>query len=331
LLLDLALSVATGTRFLHWNTNQGKVLFINFEIQKAFIKDRLEVLMKRRGIKNVELLDFWNLRGKTADFEALVMNIIKEVEGKYYALIILDPIYKAMVGKSENMAGSVGVVSNQIERLAERSGAAVVYAHHFTKGDPKKKAVIDRMSGSGVFARDADSIITLTEHTETDCYTVEMILRNLAQQPAFVVQWDYPVMIEREDLDPEDIQEEDAISETDEGIMALLNEKPLSSGEWQSKALEQGVSRATFYRIKALLKDSGYIQFDGQSKTWNLVNAADGESGETSETGETRAAEGVVGEAGHGVVGEAADVPDNENAVTIGIGPEPLTESNSIL
>jgi len=307
LLLDLALSVATGTRFLHWNTNQGKVLFINFEIQKAFIKDRLGVLMKRRQIQNVENLHFWNLRGKTADFEALVMNIIKEVEGKNYALIILDPIYKAMVGKSENMAGSVGVVSNQIERLAERSGAAVVYAHHFTKGDPKKKAVIDRMSGSGVFARDADSIIMLTEHTEIDCYTVEMILRNLAQQPAFVVQWDYPVMIEREDLDPEDIQEEEGeVSDTDEGLMALLKDKPLGSGEWQSKALEQGVSRATFYRIKAVLKDSGYVQFDEKTKTWTLVSKGEGQTGETSETGETRAAGGVSGGAGHGVVGAGA-------------------------
>ncbi len=304
LLLYLAICVATGSKFLRWNTAQGKVLFINFEIQRAFIKDRLTALMKRLGIEKVDGLDFWNLRGKTADFEALIMNIIKEVEGKGYSLIILDPIYKAMVGRSENMASGVGVVCNQIERLAERSGAAVVYAHHFTKGDPKKKAVIDRMSGSGVFARDADTIITLTEHTELDCYTVEMILRNLPQQPAFVVQWDYPVMVEREDLDPEDIREEDgAGSDTDEGMMALLKDKPLRSGEWQAKALALGVSRATFYRIKAVLKDNGYIQFDQQTKTWNLASKADSEPSETGETGETGAAEG--GEAGHEVVGAA--------------------------
>ena len=272
LLLDLALSVATGTKYLHWDTTKGKVMFINFEIQKAFIKDRLKVIMNRRQIQNVENLHFWNLRGKTADFEALVMNIIKEVEGKNYALIILDPIYKAMVGKSENMASGVGVLCNQLERLAERSEAAVVYSHHFTKGDSKKKAAIDRMSGSGVFARDADSIITLTEHKTPDCFTVEMILRNLPSQPAFVVQWDYPVMVEREDLDPEDVKlDEDETLDTDEGVLELLKDRPLSSGEWQMRALVLGVSRAKFYRIKRELKDNGYVQFDPLSKTWSLV------------------------------------------------------------
>ena len=41
LLLGLAISVATGTPFLKWVTNIGKVLFINFEIHRAFIKQRL--------------------------------------------------------------------------------------------------------------------------------------------------------------------------------------------------------------------------------------------------------------------------------------------------
>jgi hypothetical protein len=299
LLLDLALSVASGSPFLHWNTTKGKVLFINFEIQRAFIKDRLAVLMKRRQIQNVDNLDFWNLRGKTADFEALVANIIREVEDRHYSLIILDPIYKAMVGRSENMASGVGVLCHQIERLAERSGAAVVYSHHFTKGDPKKKAVMDRLSGSGVFARDADTIITMTEHEEPNCYTVEMILRNLEQQPAFVVEWDYPVMVEREDLDPEDVKlDEDAESDTDEGLLALLTDKPLSSGEWLAQGLGLGLSRATFYRIKRELKNNGYVQFDGESKTWSLAKEVEVVSHETRETGETETGAGLRGEVG---------------------------------
>jgi RecA-family ATPase len=209
LLLDLALSVATGTKFLHWPTIKGKVLFINFELQKAFIKERLDILKSRRQIETTDNLVIWNLRGRTADFEALILNVIQEVEGKGYTLIILDPIYKAMVGKGENMGSSVGVLCNQLERLAERSGAAVLYSHHFPKGDAKKKAVIDRMAGSGVFARDADTIFVLTEHETDNCYTVEMVLRNFPDQPPFVVQFDYPVMVEREDLDPEDLKLEE--------------------------------------------------------------------------------------------------------------------------
>src|SRR5208337_2754717 len=101
------------------------------------------------------------------------------------------PIYKLMAGRSENMAGGVGALVQQIDRLVEKTGAAVVYAHHYTKGNAAKKKTIDRMSGSGVFARDADTIITLTEHEEEGCYVLETTLRNLAPQPPFVVQWRY--------------------------------------------------------------------------------------------------------------------------------------------
>jgi len=183
LLLYLALCIADGAKFLHWLTRKGKVLYINFELQPAFVKERIEVLKKRLKIETTDNLVIWNLRGRTADFEALIQNIIKETEGNGYSLIILDPIYKAMVGKGENMGTSVGVLCNQLERLAERSGAAVVYSHHFPKGDPKKKAVIDRMAGSGEFARDADTILVLTEHETASCYCmVKMSVNNQATQ-----------------------------------------------------------------------------------------------------------------------------------------------------
>ncbi len=290
IMLDLALSVAAGNPFLRWPTNQGKVLFINFEIQRAFIKSRIETLMQRRGVQQADNLNLWNLRGKTTNFDALIANIIRETEGKGYTLIILDPIYKAMVGKSENMASGVGELCHQLERLAERTGAAVVFAHHFTKGNSKKKAAIDRMSGSGVFARDADTIITLTEHSTSKCYTVEMTLRNLAPQHPFVLQWDYPVMIERDDLDPEELSEEndDDINQLGQTVLNLLKARSLSNSEWLLKSIDSGVSRATFYRAKALLKENNYIQYNRVTKMWSaeppVKNADTGETRET-ETG----------------------------------------------
>lgn len=286
-LLDLALSVSTGTNFLRWPTNSGKVLFINFEIQRAFIRSRVEMLMQRRGIAKADNLNLWNLRGKTTNFDALVANIIREIQGKNYALIILDPIYKAMVGKSENMASGVGELCHQLERLAESTGAAVVFAHHFTKGNAKKKAAIDRMSGSGVFARDADSIITLTEHKVAGCYTIEMTLRNLAPQHPFVVQWDYPVMIERDDLDPEEVQ-----SEPDENldgygqvVYDILKANSMTNSDWLAKCIDAQVSRATFYRVKALLRENEHVTYDACSKLWSTT--ATPETGETPETAGT--------------------------------------------
>jgi hypothetical protein len=89
--------------------------------------------------------------------------------------------------------------------------------HHFTKGNASRKKPIDRMSGSGVFARDADTIITLTEHVEDGCYTLETTLRNFPPQAPFVVEWQFPLMVERPDLDPADfkgseVEEEDELT-----------------------------------------------------------------------------------------------------------------------
>lgn len=305
-LLDLALSVATGTKFLRWHTTRGRVLFINLEIPTAFMKERLTALMRRRGLQDIGNLDFWNLRGKTADFEALVANIIKETEGKGYALIILDPIYKAMIGKSENTAGSVGALCHQIERLAERTGAAVLYAHHFAKGNSKKKTVLDRLSGSGAFSRDSDTIVALTEHNEPGCYTVETVLRNFPAQPSFVVEWDYPVMVEREDLDPEDVQIEEVDDEDDLGLLDIIKVKPLATWEWEAKALALGLSRSTFFRLKRKLKDNGYITFESKTKTWSLVKtdgAGTGDTVDTIDTPETVAGGTAMGETPAGAAG----------------------------
>jgi len=40
LLLDLAVSVANGSDFLHWPTTQGQVLYVNFELKKEDVTKR---------------------------------------------------------------------------------------------------------------------------------------------------------------------------------------------------------------------------------------------------------------------------------------------------
>jgi hypothetical protein len=87
--------------------------------------------------------------------------------------------------------------------MAQSSGAAVVVAHHFAKGDSTAKSAMDRMSGAGAWARDPDSIVVLTPHEEESCFTVTSILRNLPQLPEFVVAWDYPLMRLAKDLNPD--------------------------------------------------------------------------------------------------------------------------------
>jgi hypothetical protein len=197
-----------------------------------------------------------------------------------------------MVGRSENTAGGVGLLCHNIERLVEKTGAAVVYAHHFTKGNAAKKKAIDRMSGSGVFARDADTIITLTEHEREGCYAVEMTLRNLPPQPAFVVEWDFPVMVERPDLNASDLRRDNELGDDDlEPLVELLDEAPLTTRCWQTAAEGVGYSRATFFRMKQKIETAKRVQYDAKSKTWARSNddisqsqVSSAETGETAET-----------------------------------------------
>jgi hypothetical protein len=47
---------------------------------------------------------------------------------------------------------------------------------------------MDRISGSGVFARDPDTIITMTRHEQDDAFATEMTLRNHPPQEPFVIR-----------------------------------------------------------------------------------------------------------------------------------------------
>lgn len=276
ILLDLALSVATGTKWWKWNTIQGRVLVVNFEIPKPFLKQRIEVLARRKNLTDYSQLDIWTLRGHGSNFDDLISAMIERIKESRYSLIIIDPIYKGLSGKDENRAGDIGQLCDLLESLAVETGAAVLYAHHFSKGKQATKDPIDRFSGSGVFARDADSIIVMTKHKDEDCYTVDLVLRNLAEQESFVVKWDYPVMRVECTKDPTKLQDKGGAPKKadDDEVLELLRGKPLSHAEWKKLAVEgQNCSDSTFERCRKILVAAGKVVKNADGK-WQLVMAA---------------------------------------------------------
>ena len=150
-----------------------------------------------------DTLHLWNLRGHNADLTLLRPKLEEQLARHQFGLIILDPAYKVLGDRDENANGEIASLMNELEALAQRTGAAIVVAHHFAKGDSTAKNAIDRMSGAGAWARDPDTIVVLTPHEEPDCFTVTRILRNLPQVAEFVVEWDYPLMRLASDLNPE--------------------------------------------------------------------------------------------------------------------------------
>ncbi len=188
-LIDMMLSVSTGVTWWGFATQRGRVLYINFELPDFAFQHRLQAIARQKGISDFTGIDLWNLRGFATDFSVLIPKILTRVKDERYALIVLDPIYKGLGKRDENKAGDIASLCNEIEQLAVQSGAAVVFGAHYSKGNQAGKEAIDRIGGSGVFARDPDVILTMTPHEEEHAYVVDLTLRALPQVPSFVVRW----------------------------------------------------------------------------------------------------------------------------------------------
>ena len=214
-LLDLGISVATGCNWWGFKCRPGRVCYINFEIQAPFFARRFESICRAKGVTyRGGSFEVWNLRGYASAIENLIDDLLERLARGGFDLVILDPIYKALGDRDENKAGDVASLMNQLERVTVETGAAIAFAAHFSKGNQTGKESMDRIGGSGVFGRDADSILTLTPHSEIDCLTVDATLRNFPPSPPFVLRWlgndptmDNATIFTRDDnLDPEDLK-----------------------------------------------------------------------------------------------------------------------------
>jgi RecA-family ATPase len=191
-LIQLAAAVAGGGEWFGARCEKGNVLYINLEIDRAsFVKRVVEV---EKHIKfDPERLTIWNLRGRVMMLDKLAVRLHSICKGRNFDMIILDPIYK-ISGGDENSAKDMTLLCNLIESIAAHSGAAVVFTHHFSKGQQGAKASIDRASGSGVFGRDPDAIGTLTEletleNEDKNKYKLEWTLREFISPP--VTNWEF--------------------------------------------------------------------------------------------------------------------------------------------
>lgn len=199
-LADLAICIASGRRWWGRQTKQGRVIYLNLEVQSEFFETRIKDICQHKGCSVPEDLGVWNLRGHCTDHTVLLPQLSEKLADMQVAAIILDPTYKVMA-KSENAQEEVAALMNSIERLGKATGAAVIFGSHFAKGNASGKEAIDRISGSGVFARDPDAILTMTRHEEEDVFVIEPILRNCPPIPPFCVRWEWPLMTPAEGYD----------------------------------------------------------------------------------------------------------------------------------
>jgi hypothetical protein len=276
-LLDLAMSVASGQESWGRRCVKMPVVYINFELHRWSIGQRINALLGARPevLADGHLGDslaLWNLRGRAGDLALLRPKLEEQLArgvapGQGFGLIILDPAYKLLGDRDENGNGEIASLMNEFEALAQSSGAAVVVAHHFAKGDSSAKSAIDRMSGAGAWARDPDSILVLTPHEEADCFTVSTVLRNLPQVEEFVVQRDYPLLRVANDLNPEALrrpQSKNKVCTDREFVDLAVGHQAKGFKRIVEDAAEQlSMSRATAARYLQRLVAAGLVKSSG--------------------------------------------------------------------
>lgn len=163
-LIELCCAIAEGNKWLEWNCTQGRVMYVNLELDRASCLHRFKDVYTALGItpNNLSNIDIWNLRGRSVPMDKLAPKLIRRASKKNYIAIIIDPIYKVITG-DENSADQMAHFCNQFDKVCTELGCAVIYCHHHSKGAQGGKRSMDRASGSGVFARDPDALIDLVE------------------------------------------------------------------------------------------------------------------------------------------------------------------------
>lgn len=202
-LLHMAIAIAEGRRWLGWQCGQGRVLYVNLEVDRASCYHRLSAVYGALGIEpnHAADIDVWNLRGQAQALDQLTPRLIRRAAKGNYAAVILDPIYKVLTG-DENAAHEMAKFCNQFDRVCRELGSAMIYCHHHSKGAQGAKFAADRASGSGVFKRDPDALLDMVELVVDDGRRKQ--LANRWECAAMVAMLDTALPAWRDDC-PEDV------------------------------------------------------------------------------------------------------------------------------
>jgi len=275
LALDAAVSVACGVPWLGYQTHKARVLFVNLELTDWAIASRVRVICEQKGVTlEPDALVLLNLRGWDVDMTLLAPKLA-ELAGVRFGLIIPDPVYKTLGARDENSAGDIAELLRRLEELIRETGAAVLFTHHFNKGLAAGKQELDRFSGSGVWARDPDVLLSVQPHQEEGCLILEGTIRNGKSPDPMGLRYDpFPILRRDETLDAKKAKgvpppREKARMVSTEEVLELFPksaspEEPrgglLTSGQVKNKFKEKGWAVSSYSGLLEDLRAEGRLR-----------------------------------------------------------------------
>jgi len=220
-------------------------------------------------------LDVWNLSEHSAPYDVILPAIYERIKTKEHSAIVLDPIYCMYVDLDENSAGDAANLMNALRKLANKSKAALVFAHHFSKGNQSGKESQDRISGSGVWGRAVDTNVSITAHEAENAYVLEATPRGFKKIEPFVIKWEYPLMVRDDCLNPGKLRS--AICKnpvyTIRDLISVIAQEPITVKNLRETVITNtGMSRSMFYELLKELKDTPGATFNEERQTWSYHN-----------------------------------------------------------
>jgi hypothetical protein len=274
LLIHLALAIATGSKWLGLQCQKGPVFYLNFELPEPFFKDRAERILSQMGIKEIPS-NFYeiNLRGYAGPAETVLPAVMAKIAKlPPFLAIIIDPTYKLMGKKrDENAAADIASLLNEFDRMAVQTGASIISAAHFAKGNSSAKEVIDRISGSGVFGRDPDSILMMTPLETDDAFQLNFILRCLPPKDQIAISWDTWCFEPDDSLDPTDLKKTGRPAKYSvEDVLRVLGDESMTDKEWSDKCEGTlSMSKSSFNRFKRELNKAKRVYCSKLDDKWS--------------------------------------------------------------
>lgn len=279
LVLDLALAVATGRRWLDaFECERGDVLIIDNELHQETSAHRIPKVMNVRNVELDEAADaihVANVRGELKDIFSLGDNFLCLDPGRF-KLVILDAFYRVLPKDTdENDNGTMAQVYNHLDAIAARLGCAFVLVHHSSKGNQSGKAVTDVGAGAGSQSRATDTHLILRPHEENDAVVLDAAVRSWPPIEPQCLRWQFPVWTPDDSLDPAALRPERprrrAKAETkpqsppppdwdaERFVEAFVSETPATILDLTGVAMEAGLSERKAGKLLKQAESKGLI------------------------------------------------------------------------
>jgi len=190
MMMDLAISVATGTDFLGMPVEQTGVIYLALEDGDHRLKDRMRKVAGGRTIP--DCLFFIEQAPTLGDDLLRQLSAVIDSAPCKIGLLIIDTLQKVrgVAGKTEGVYGYDYRELGKFKQFVDDRNLCGTFVHHLNKGGDDSDFV-SRLNGSTGVSGAADTIITLTRAKRGDDMTKMSVTGRDVTERTLVIQMDW--------------------------------------------------------------------------------------------------------------------------------------------